>query len=131
MTDTVLTSSKAQVAIEFGYTASVVRHALLMHDFPCAGDLIDYLTCHEDALTREAEAREARERDDQARALREETERLYRLTKCLVCVDEARVILTLPCCHLSLCRRCVSQQRTCPVPDCQLPIIDVITTFSV
>ena len=71
--------------IEFGYTVSVVRHALLMHDFTCAGDLIDYLACHEDVVTREAKVREVRERQAQACILREETERLYRLKNSRLC----------------------------------------------
>ena len=57
MTDNIVTSSKAQVAIEFSCTEYVVRHTLLTHDFTCAADLIDYLMCHEEDLTLRIEKR--------------------------------------------------------------------------
>ena len=34
--------------------------------------------------------------------------------KCVVCQDEERVILVLPCSHLDICRECVIAVSDCP-----------------
>ena len=61
----------------------------------------------------------------------EETLILYRQSKCVLCKERARGIVTLPCSHFTLCKQCIPLCSHCPLSDCKLPIELTIVTYLV
>ena len=64
-----------------------------------------------------------------ALSLKEETELLYREAMCLACQKNKRSIVTLPCCHFTLCRVCEPIIRKCPFRQCEEKIESAILTY--
>lgn len=135
-------SSKEQVAVEFGFDKAVVQVALSKQTFANAGDLIDYLDLHEEELKEESvklheeELKEAKEKEESDKQviledLRRETATLLFLRQCRACMKEECSYLALPCSHLCLCSRCAKTCQYCPHPECNLPIDIVLHTFLV
>ena len=147
-------SSKHEVAVNFGYDNAAVILALSKQNFACAGDLIEYLNNHEKELEREMKEneekeererqevkekeereqqelkeKEERERQEKLRYLREETEQLFRTKLCVVCERRPRTIVTLPCSHFALCSSCKTARKFCPISDCNLFIEVALLTF--
>jgi len=130
--------SQHKVAMEFGFTDSIVRLSQSKQCFRTADKLLKYLYCQEKELEKEVEKleEEKKEKEDRikrdiAQSLREETERLYRDKLCGVCVKNPRTIIALPCSHLCLCVKCEACCRYCPLKHCKMLITDVISTFFV
>ena len=111
-----------QVALEFGYSEAIISLTLSRLKFNTSGDLIDYLDIHEEELEEEVIRREKAN-------LRDDTERLYRSSLCVMCVKNAREIVILPCGHYCLCVACEKQCRFCPVKKCAMLITFAIRTF--
>ena len=61
--------------------------------------------------------------------LREETERLYYSSICLVCRKTNRTRIILPCSHLSHCENCNKKVKKCPLPTCGSVVDFTIETF--
>ena len=49
-------------------------------------------------------------------------------TPCLVCMDNASIVLYLPCKHLCCCSVCSSLMKTCPL--CERPIKHKISVYN-
>ena len=136
-----------RVALEFDFPEALVRHILRRQSFKDAGSFIDYLETYMEELEAKGEkfeeiveAVDNLSLDNQAQGataslspakltLREETERLYRKSKCLICVKKSRACVLLPCCHLALCSQCEPRALRCPVTDCGEKIKSVIPTY--
>ena len=49
-------------------------------------------------------------------------------TDCVICMEEPRCMLLLPCAHLCLCESCAAQCKTCPI--CRDEVAEHKKTFS-
>ena len=65
----------------------------------------------------------------QTLSLREETERLYRQSKCLICCRTNRTRVNLPCSHLTHCESCDKLVKRCPLSSCSSEIACTIQTY--
>ena len=72
---------------------------------------------------------EPMDEDKETTPLFKETLALYSSAHCLRCRDRKRMIVTLPCCHFTLCRVCSYSAQFCPKQSCREEIKDVITTY--
>lgn len=63
------------------------------------------------------------------RTLREETERLYKCSVCLLCFAARRQYVILPCSHFVLCGECLPKSTSCPLRDCKMPIESSVLTY--
>ena len=147
-------STQLLVALELDFPEKLVRRALHKLKFATAGDLCDYIDTHTEELEVEAkeeeekqqqqqqeEAEEKKRREEEEEdakdvgaamrelTLTEETELLYKQSRCAVCRENKRCFVTLPCSHLTLCLRCEPKTRHCPLPDCQQFIECTIQTY--
>lgn len=115
-----------KVAKEFGFSKFVIRLCQSTHVFKTAGDLVDYLDRHEESLEKLVKENENAEKQKKTERLRRETECLYRETLCVVCLQNSRKLMVLPCAHFCLCERCEKKFFVCPFQDCKEPISCVI-----
>ena len=141
-------AAQYRVAIEFGFPEKIVRRILQKIKFKDAGTFIEYLETHMEELKANAKSDEEVEKQETIKqattppplqptappptstlSLREETELLYRQSKCLVCRKNMRTFVSLPCCHFSLCSQCEPSARKCPLQSCQEKIDAVIKTY--
>ena len=131
-------SSKRTAALELGFPEKHVTHALSIKTFVNAGQLVDFLDDNEEELTtaileKERKAAEASSgrgtSSEKVLSLREETERLYRMSLCLACWKRPRTIVLLPCGHYALCSTCNKHKEQCPMKDCGEKILCSISTF--
>ena len=145
-----------RIALELDFPEKIVRRALQKYKFKDAGTFVDYLEMHMDEF--EAEGEEEEEvnseeknitlvtppdvKEDEKGAvadsstittkqlsLKEETELLYRQSRCLACCDNRRSFVTLPCSHFTLCASCEPKARQCPLSDCREEIECTIQTY--
>ena len=149
-------STQCTVALELGYPEKIVKRALRKYKFKDAGSLLEYVDTHMDELEGEEDEEEKEEPPpeekkitilptheksvasaantgpDQKRklSLKEETEILYRQSKCVKCLENARTFLCLPCCHFTLCDACEKTSRACPLRDSQEAIAATIRTYA-
>ena len=140
--------SQYKVAVEFGYPPFQVKWALQQHQFPCAGDLVNFLydlqipTDEEDTMAvlhnltlgkeEEEELQQPKEIAEIKAVLQEETlspsalktdtALLLHMTRCLCCHENDRNIVILPCSHLTHCLTCSPSVSSCPRHDCQMVI---------
>ena len=127
----ILNTTASQVALEFGYS----EHSILCFYEPNirAGDLVrKILDAEEDGviiskpqwLLEEEEnwSREAVEKEKRLICLRMETLQLWRRSMCYSCRACKSDMLALPCAHLHVCRKCITD--VCFV--CKTPVIDWI-----
>ena len=122
------------VAEELGYSSEKIESALEMRVFHSAGELVTYLYDMEISET------SSNEMDQLSKALEKEVvikneatfdanELVTSLIKCFRCHKNRRSILTLPCCHFTLCEICAYVTYNCPFSDCQHPIEEIIRTY--
>ena len=129
--------SQYKVAVEFGYPPFQVKRVLRHHQFPCAGDLVNYLYEMEDmeAILHDLTPGEKEEEEEDEiktvsqteerlspRDLETDTAMLLYMTRCLCCHENDRNILTLPCSHLTHCLTCSDSISVCPRHDCKMII---------
>ena len=139
-------SSQYKVAIEFAFPPLQVRRVLQQHQFPCAGDLIEYLynlqgstdeqeteTVLQD-LTQEEEQQQQQKENIEMKTvllheeksslseLKSETVLLLYMRRCLCCHKNDRNIVTLPCSHLTHCLTCSPSVSVCPNDECKMTI---------
>ena len=110
-----------KIALELGYSDSIISLTLSRFSFKTAGDLVEYLYEHEIELKQEVMETDKVD-------LRKETEYLYRQSLCVVCMKNLREIVTLPCCHSCLCVLCASC-CFCPLKDCKMVITSKIRVY--
>ena len=145
-------STQLIVALELDFPENLVRYALLKMKFATAGDLCDYLDTHKEELEVEVKEEEEKKRQEEAEekkrreeedvkdssnidaakrelTLMEETELLYKKSRCAMCMKNKRSFVTLPCSHFTLCSTCETKARCCPLSDCREPIDCTIATF--
>ena len=72
---------------------------------------------------------EPMDEDKETTPLFKETLTLYSSAHCLRCRDRKRTIVTLPCCHFTMCHVCSYKADFCPKRSCGEEIKDVITTY--
>ena len=141
-----------QVASEFGYSHYHIIKLLQRNTYENAAELIEDLeksdlqvgdiekeivvltTAKEemrvDTSTADAAAAAAVTNDcDKKLNLREETERLFHESICLVCCVSKRTRVCLPCCHLTHCEQCETSVKNCPRVDCKKVVECTIRTF--
>ena len=129
-----------QIALEFDFPEKLVRCALRKYTFKDAGSFVDYLETHKEELEAEVKKEEEEEekkkkeeeappekREGRELSLLEETWWLYRKARCKACKKNRRSVVTLPCCHYSLCETCERTTKQCPI--CQEIITGVIRTY--
>ena len=113
-----------KVALEFGYSDSIISLSFSRFQFKNAGDLIEYLDIHEKEL--EKEVIKINETN-----LRNETERLYQETLCVKCEKDERQTVILPCSHFCLCVASEKRCRFCPIKDWAMLITFTVRTYVV
>ena len=137
------------IALEFGYPEKIVRYVLHKETFEDAAALIDYLMDHIDDLENDpmienqfnlADEQNIQHCDKSSDAkialqpeekdLRAETLQLYLSSKCAnPGCDQQKTRVTLPCCHFTLCERCIHHVSICPTSSCDVKIEGSIRTF--
>ena len=127
-------TSKFEVALEFGFSRSKIFKAMRRQGFENAGDLIAYLDEHDDSEDSEDDSVVPLEQQLQQMKLVDnplwrETVQLYVKSHCLVCKLEKRSIITLPCCHFSLCSKCARKTLRCPLKECEDVILQTLHVF--
>ena len=127
----ILNTTASQVALELGYS----KHHILYFYEPNirAGDLVRKILDAEEnnaiiplpqwLLEEEKEKREAiKAQEDRLISLRMETLQLWRRSMCYSCQANKSDMLALPCAHLHVCRKCITD--ACIL--CKTPVIDWI-----
>ena len=136
------------VAREFGFSEQRISRALQSKTFKNAGELVQYLEEDEDdeidTLTDDMKriltvkenvesvstvASEAMDEDKETSLLMKETLILYGHLYCLRCRDRKRSIITLPCCHFTMCRVCSYTAEFCPKRSCREEVKDLISVY--
>ena len=124
-----MTPSQYKVACEFGFKEDLIRK-FIYKPYKEASDLIDELEEAELlALNEETGEVDADKCVRPLSSLREETERLYYSSVCLICHKQTRSRVNLPCSHLSHCEHCDKFVKHCPVRDCCEAVEVTIQTF--
>ena len=125
-------NSQRKIAEEFGYSDNIINLAMSRQIFFSASEFIDYLEEHEEELKNECEYMEIQKMTDNEKRMRDlriETEFLLWNSRCVVCRERKRSIVTLPCSHFILCELCEKDCCYCPDENCRLPIIVKIHAF--
>ena len=122
-----------QVASEFGYSHDIVTELLQRNRYENAGELIEDLEKSdlqvEDIEKEKVDAATVTGNFEQKLTVREETERLFHASICLVCHVSKRTRVCLPCCHLTHCEKCETAVKHCPQLDCKENVECTIRTF--
>ena len=135
-----------RVAVEMGFPENIVKRVLRKHVFKSAGDLVDYLETNLEILEAEEEENDKEEEAEKQEkvetpsttsivtaldnlSLRDETEKLYKQSVCLVCFKRKRTFVILPCGHFTVCDFCERKTRKCPRTDCQQAVECTIRTY--
>ena len=127
--------SQFQVAREFGFPVEQIRRLLVNKKYNTASDLIDDLEKLDEQVVKDEIVDEKEDVLSTEKViesdlkLRQETEKLYRNTKCLVCYVNTRSRLCLPCCHLTHCESCERKVKVCPRMSCRENIEWTIQTY--
>ena len=118
-----------KVAIEFGYSPTLVNAVMSTHKFRDAGELVSFLFDNEDVYESCTDTVEESPREESVvdRSLLKETAFLYSQSKCVSCKQAPRERVLLPCSHFSLCNSCYFIMKHCPV--CKEEYSDGIRTF--
>ena len=154
-----MAENQIAVAREFGFCRERILKVLRRKVFKNVGELVLYLEHENDinalsedmkhsltvkenvesvssdtneAMTVNVESvstSEPMDEDKETTPLFKETLTLYSSAHCLRCRDRKRTIVTLPCCHFTLCRVCSYKADFCPKRSCGEEIKDVITTY--
>ena len=72
-----------------------------------------------------------REDEERRRKMRDENDKLLEAAYCVVCKDNMRNIVLLPCSHFCICNSCEKQQTVCPMSDCRIKILNVVYTYPI
>lgn len=135
-----------RVALEMGFSKAIVKRILHKCVFESAGDLVDYLEENVEVLEAQEESDKEDEKEERQErmetpavassiaalanlSLRDETEKLYKQSVCLVCFKRNRSFVTLPCSHFTVCDSCEAKTRKCPRTDCRQAIECTIRTY--
>ena len=94
-------SNMRKVAIEFGYSPTLVNAVMSTHKFRNAGELVSFLFDNEDVYESCTDTVEESPREESVvdRSLLKETAFLYSKSKCVSCKQAPRERVLLPCSH--------------------------------